>query len=206
MIDVKIRPENENDYLKVEEMVRDSFWNVYRPGAYEHFIVHNLREDESFLEELAHVIEDDGRIIGHINYSKGKISYEKISIQAVMLGPIAIDRDYQNRGLGSKLINHTLEIAQKDGIPFVLVVGDENYYSRFGFECASRYHLYLEGTDISQENPFFMIRIFDESEVNGQFGIFRNPDVFDVDEMEVDEFDRKFEFREKLVKEGQLGV
>ena len=203
---MKIRPENENDYLKVEEMVRDSFWNVYRPGAYEHFIVHNLREDESFLEELAHVIEDDGRIIGHINYSKGKISYEKISIQAVMLGPIAIDRDYQNRGLGSKLINHTLEIAQKDGIPFVLVVGDENYYSRFGFECASRYNLYLEGTDISQENPFFMIRIFDESEVNGQFGIFRNPDVFDVDEMEVDEFDTKFEFREKLVKEGQLGV
>lgn len=203
---MEIRPENENDYLKVEELVRDSFWNVYRPGAYEHFIVHNLRDDESFLADLAYVIEDDGRIIGHINYSKGKISYEKRSVPATILGPIAIDRDCQNQGLGSKLINHTLGIAQKEGIPFVLVVGDESYYSRFGFESASGYNIYLEGTDISQENPFFMIRIFDESEINGQLGIFHNPDVFDVDEMEVDEFDRKFEYREKLVKEGQLGV
>lgn len=203
---MKIRLENENDYREVEELVRDSFWNVYRPGAYEHFIVHNLRDDESFLSELAYVLEEDGRIIGHINYSKGKISYEKSSVPAVILGPIAIDSDCRNQGLGSKLINHTLGMAQKEGIPFVLVVGDENYYSRFGFECASGYNLYLEGTDIAQENPFFMIRIFDESEINGQLGIFHNPDVFDVDEREVDEFDRKFEYREKLVKEGQLGV
>ena len=62
-----IRLESENDYMEVEELVRDSFWNVYRPGAYEHFIVHNLRDDESFLENLAYVIEEDGNIVGHIN-------------------------------------------------------------------------------------------------------------------------------------------
>ena len=201
---MQIRQESGNDYLKVEELVRDSFWNVYRPGAYEHFIVHNLRNDESFLSNLAYVIEDDGNIIGHINYSIGKISYEKDIVSAVILGPIAIDRNYQNQGLGSKLVDHTLEIAQNDNIPYVFVVGDENYYSRFGFASASEYGLYLDGTDLSEENPFFMIKIFDADKLKKELGIFHIPKVFNVGEKDVDEFDKQFEFKEKLVREGQL--
>lgn len=203
---MKIRLENEGDYLEVENLVRDSFWNVYRPGAYEHFIVHNLRNDENFISKLAYVIEDCGIIVGHINYSVGKISYGNDTASGVILGPIAVDRNRQNQGLGSKLINYTLEIAQNDDIPFVFVVGDENYYSRFGFKSASKYNIYLEGTEISEENPFFMIRIFDESKLRKDLGIFHNPEVFNVDEKEVDEFDRQFEYKEKLIKEGQLGV
>ena len=120
------------------------------------------------------------------------------------MGPLSVHTDFQNRGLGSKLVNHTLEIAKDDDIPFVLVVGNEDYYSRFGFESASKYNLYLEGTDFAEENPFFMINVFDESKIRKDLGIFHNPEVFDVDEAEVDEFDRQFEYREKLVKEGQL--
>ena len=201
---MKIRLENEDDYIEVEKLVRDSFWNVYRPGAYEHFIVHNLRNDESFVSKLAYVIEDGGKIIGSINYSKGKIVYENETVPAVILGPIAIGKDCQNHGLGSKLINHTLDIAQKDNVPFILVVGDENYYSRFGFVSASKYCIYLDGTDLNEENPFFMIKVFDEGKIKDELGIFHNPDVFDVDENEVDEFDGKFEYREKLVLDSQL--
>lgn len=201
---MKIRPENEHDYAEVENLVRDSFWNVYRPGAFEHFIVHNLRNDESFLAKLAYVIEDDGKIVGHINYSKGRITYENGTVPAVILGPVAIDKDFQNQGLGSKLIDYTLKIAQKDNIPFILVVGDESYYSRFGFVSASKYDIYLDGTDLNEENPFFMINVFDEGKIENELGIFRNPDVFDVDENDVDEFDRKFEYREKLVLDTQL--
>lgn len=203
---MKIRLENEKDYLEVENLVRNSFWNVYRPGAYEHFIVHNLRDDKSFIAGLAYVMEDSDRIIGHINYSQGKICFENRCEPAVVLGPIAVDKDYQKQGLGSKLIDYTLGLAQNCGIPFVLVIGDENYYERFGFEAASKYNIFLNGTSPDEENPFFMIKIFDESEIKGDFGIFHNPDVFDVEEKDVDEFDRKFEFKEKLIKEGQLGV
>jgi hypothetical protein len=203
---MKIRLENENDYLEVENLVRNSFWNVYRPGAYEHFIVHNLRDDESFIGNLAYVIEDNDKIIGHINYSEGEIRYENDIEPAVILGPVAIDKDCQNKGLGSELINCTLKIAQDDGIPHVFVVGDENYYSRFGFQSASKYNLYLDGTDLSEENPFFMIKIFDEDKVKKDLGIFSIPEVFNVDEREVDEFDKQFEYKEKLIKEGQLGV
>ena len=200
-----IRLEQKDDYLNVENMVRNAFWNIYRPGAFEHHIVHKLRNHPSFIKDLAYVIEKDSKIIGHINYSNGIISYENAeSENAVVLGPIAIDENYQNQGYGSKLIEFTLTKAKDKGIPYVLVVGDENYYSRFGFVSASRYSIYLEGTDSNEECPFFMINVFDKSKVKR--GIFQNPDVFDVDENDVDEFDKQFEHKEKLINEGQLGV
>ena len=204
--DFEIRLERKSDYGKVENLVRNSFWNLYRPGAYEHFIVHELRNDDSFIKNLAFVIEKDSLIIGHINYSMGKLTCDNNVENAAVLGPVAIDINYQNQGFGSELIRHTLKIAEKDGIGYVFVIGDENYYSRFGFESASKYNIYLEGTDFDEENPFFMIKIFDRDKISLKQAIFKIPEVFNVNESEVDEFDKKFEYKEKLVQEGQLGV
>lgn len=204
---MNIRLETENDYFDVENMVRNSFWNIYRPGAFEHFIVHNLRDDERFVKDLAYVIEKDNKIIGHINYSKGKIICDDGNgIDALVLGPIAIDENYQNQGYGSELIEYTLELISEKEIPYVFVIGDENYYHRFGFESASRYNIFLEGTDESEECEFFMIKIFNDVEPDFTKATFQNPDVFDVDENDVEEFDRKFEYKEKKIQEGQLGV
>ena len=201
---MKIRLEEEDDYLEVEKMVRDSFWNIYRPGAFEHFIVHQLRDDESFIRNLAYVIEEDGKIIAYICYSTGYLQFENQREDAVVLGPVAIAKDYQNQGLGTKLIKFTLDLAED--YPYVFVIGDENYYRRFGFVSASEYNIYLDGTDLAEENPFFMIKVFDEDELSEELVIFHNPDVFNVNADEVDEFDRQFEYRKKLVLEGQLGV
>lgn len=204
--DMEIRLEEEKDYREVEKLNRNSFWNIYRPGAYEHFIVHNLRDDDSFIKELAYVIENDGKIIGNVNYSIGRIDYENSSADAVVLGPIAIDKKYQNQGLGFKLIENTLKLALGMNIPFVIVIGDENYYSRFGFVSASKHNIYLDGTELDEENPFFMIKVFNESKLSDEVGIFHNPNAFDVDENELEEFDKQFGYKEKLILEGQLGV
>ncbi|MBR3139261.1 MAG: GNAT family N-acetyltransferase [Methanobrevibacter sp.] len=197
---VNIRLEQERDYLEVENLVRNSFWNVYRPGAYEHFIVHNLRNDERFIKELAYVIEKDDKIIGHINYSKGKLNDK----ESLVLGPVCIDKNYQNRGYGSRLIEFTLKLIEKQNVGYVFIVGDENYYRRFGFESASKYNIFLDGTDTAEENPFFMIKVFDKNQIKFKKAIFSNPDVFNVDERDVDEFDKKFEFKEKKVLDTQL--
>ncbi len=201
---MKIRLEMETDYEGVENLVMDSFWNVYRPGAFKHYIVHQLRNDESFIPDLAYVIECSEQIVGHINYSLGIIDYGDEKVDAVVLCPISIHRNYQNQGLGSKLIGFTLDLARREGIPFVLVIGDENYYHRFGFELASKYNVFLDGTNTNEECLFFMIKIFDESSLKNKLGTFHNPCVFDVDESDVDEFDRQFEYREKLVLDTQL--
>ena len=218
--DGHIRLEKEKDYSKVENLVRDAFWNVYRPGAYEHYIVHKLREDSSFIKDLAYVIEKDDEIIGHINYTNGRLDLYKEnrygvdikvnegSGKATVLGPIAIDSKHQSHGYGSKIIRYTLNLAQKMNIPFVFVIGDEDYYHRFGFESASKYNFFLEGTDLDEENPFFMIKIFEKTfnDFDYDKGIFNNPKVFDVDEEVVDEFDEGFEYKEKKVLEGQLDI
>ena len=201
---MRIRLENESDYREVENLVRNSFWNVYRPGAFEHYIVHRLRNDESFIANLAYVIECDGKIVGHINYSRGFIDYGNEKADAVVLGPVAVDENCQNRGLGSRLISYTLELAGNEGIPFVFVIGDENYYRRFGFESASKHDLFLDGTDTDDECPFFMIKIFDDSDIGNKMGTFHNPDVFNVSEADVEEFDRQFEYKEKLALDTQL--
>lgn len=199
---MKIRLEEEKDYFEVEKMVRNSFWNIYRPGAFEHFIVHNLRQDECFI--TAYVIEDEGKIIGYISYSKGTLQCDGQTCDAVVLGPVAIAGNFQNQGLGTELIECTLDLVKN--YPYVFVIGDENYYSRFGFESASKYSIYMDGTDFEEENPFFMIMVNDESRLPEDLAVFSNPEVFDVNEDDVDEFDGQFEFKEKLVLEGQLGV
>lgn len=146
-------------------------------------------------------MEKDGQIIGHINYSLGSIDNE---MDIPVLGPVAIKKDYQNQGFGSKLIEYTLGMAENMDFPFVFVIGDENYYRRFGFESASKYNIYLDGTDESEECEFFMIKIFDESKLDSEKKIFYNPSVFDVSESEVDEFDRQFEYLKKEVLDTQL--
>ena len=78
------------------------------------------------------MVEKDNKIIGHINYSTGFIDYGGEKIDTVVLGPVSVDKKHQNQGVGSKLISFTLSLAENKKIPFVLVIGDENYYHRFG--------------------------------------------------------------------------
>ena len=70
MKSLTIRLETEKDYRAVENLTREAFWNVYKPGADEHYFVHKMRTHRDFLPELAFVLEKDGEIIGSIMYTK----------------------------------------------------------------------------------------------------------------------------------------
>ena len=66
MMDTKniiIRLEREEEYREVENMVRESFWNVYRPGCLEHYVLNQLRNDPAFVPQLDFVMEEDGQLI-----------------------------------------------------------------------------------------------------------------------------------------------
>ena len=60
--DYIIRLENNNEHREVENLVRESFWNVYRPGCMEHYVLHQLRNDPAFVPELDFVMEKDGKL------------------------------------------------------------------------------------------------------------------------------------------------
>ena len=69
-----IRNETPADYRAVENLTRESFWNVYRPGCTEHYVLHTFRSNPDFVPELDLVLEKEGRLIGHVMYSRSEIT------------------------------------------------------------------------------------------------------------------------------------
>lgn len=76
MENIIIRNETEKDYRAVEELTREAFWNVYKPGADEHYFVHTMRNHPDFIPGLDFVLEKDGEIIGNIMYTKAWLEDE----------------------------------------------------------------------------------------------------------------------------------
>ena len=112
MADFLIRPETPADYRAVEALTRDAFWNVYRPGCLEHYLVHRYRGREGFVPELDLVLEMDGRIVGHIMYVRATIHTDGGTLLPVMtFGPISIAPECQRRGLGKALLEDSLARA-----------------------------------------------------------------------------------------------
>ena len=133
--DYTIRLEKSEDYREVENLVRESFWNVYRPGCSEHYVIHVLRDDPAFVKELDFVMEQDGVLIGQnmfmrtvINADDGRV------IDVLTMGPIGITPELKRKGYGKKLLDCSLEKAAAMGFGAVLFEGNIGFYERYGWE------------------------------------------------------------------------
>ena len=200
-----IRLEEEKDYFETENLTREAFWNIYREGCFEHLIIHNLRKDKSFVKELDYCIEIDNKIIANIVYAKGKLKLENGNIREILIfGPVSVLPEYQKKGYGEKLINYTIEKAKELGFDAIVIMGNPNYYKKFGFESCSKYKIYYEGLDKNEEAPFFMIKILNDNNIENLKGIYSDPDCYKADEKELEEFDKKFPFKIKEKIEGQI--
>lgn len=190
---MKIRLEEEKDYFEVENLIREAFFNVYRPGCFEHLVVHKLRNDKVFLNTLDYVISEDNKIIANIVYAKGTLNSEDVLI----FGPVSVLPSYQKKGYGTKIINYTLNKAASMGYPFVLITGNPDYYKKFGFESASKYNIYYDGMAKSEEAPFFMIKVLNKDIIDKYHGIYKDPEIYNVTEEELKEFDKFFPKKKK---------
>lgn len=200
---MEIRLENENDYYEVENLTREAFWNVYRPGCFEHLVVHNLRKDKCFVKELDYVILENEKIIANIMYAKGNLKTDK-NKEILLLGPVSVLPEYQRIGYGEKIIRYSMLRAKELGYNEVVMLGNPEYYKKFGFEPASKYNIFYEGMDKNEEFPFFMICILNHEKFKLSGGIYSDPTCYKVDEKELTEFDKKFSSKIKLKKQGQL--
>ena len=97
--DYTVRLEKENDYRAVENLVRESFWNVYRPGCSEHYVIHILRNDPAFVKELDLVMEKDGKLIGQNMFMKTVIEADDgRTIPVLTMGPFGIIPELKRKG------------------------------------------------------------------------------------------------------------
>ena len=110
--DFTIRLERSEDLRAVENLIRESFWNVYRPGCSEHYVIHVLRDDPAFIKELDLVMEQDGRLIGQNMFMRTIIESDDGRVIPVLtMGPIGIMPELKRRGYGKALLDYSLEKA-----------------------------------------------------------------------------------------------
>ena len=140
MLPIELRPEGPADFRAVEELTRNAFWNHHAPGCDEHYLAHILRESSDFVPELDYVAVHDGKVVGNIMYTRAKIVLDRGGEREVLcFGPLAVDPAFQGRGVGGALIERTKTLARELGYKAILIFGDPEYYSRFGFVPAERY-------------------------------------------------------------------
>lgn len=200
-----IRKETPEDYREVENLVRESFWNVYRPGCLEHFVIHELRNDPAFVQELDFVMEAGGKIIGQNMFMHAVIAADDgRQIPIMTMGPICIANAFKRQGYGKKLLDYSLEQAKSLGCGALCFEGNIGFYGKSGFVYASekgiRYHGLPEGADAS----FFLCRELIPGYLDGITGEYAPPQGYFVDEAACQEFDKDFPPKEKLKLPGQL--
>ncbi len=202
---INIRSERKEEYREVENLVREAFWNVYRPGCWEHYVIHVLRDDPAFVKELDFVMERDGRLIGQNMFMRTVINGDDgRDIPVLTMGPIGIMPELKRKGLGKKLLDYSLERAAALGYGAVLFEGNIGFYGKSGFDYARRfgirYHDLPEGVDDS----FFLCRELIPGYLNGVTGVYQTPRGYYVEEADVEAFDKGFPHKEKQKLPGQI--
>ena len=154
-----IRLEKIEDYRAVENLIRESFWNVYRPGCSEHYVIHVLRNDPAFVKDLDFVMEKDGELIGQNMFMRTVIKADDgREIPVLTMGPICITPRLKRKGYGKKLLDYSLEKAAEAGFGAVLFEGNIDFYGKSGFDYASKFKIRYHDLPEDADSSFFLCR------------------------------------------------
>ena len=203
--DYIIRLEKQEDHRAVEHLVREAFWNVYRPGCSEHYVIHVLRDDPAFVKELDFVMEQDGRLIGQNMFMKTVIKADDGRIVDVLtMGPIGITPELKRQGYGKALLDYSLEQAAALGYGAVLFEGNIAFYGKSGFDYASRFGIRYHDLPEDADASFFLCKELIPGYLDGITGVYQTPQGYYVNDADVAEFDKAFPYKEKLKLPGQI--
>ena len=203
--DYIIRLERKDVQRQVESLVREAFWNVYRPGCLEHYVLNQLRNDEAFVKELDFVMEKDGELIGQNMFMRAVIKADDgRDIPIMTMGPICITPRLKRQGYGKILLDYSLEKARELGCGAVCFEGNIDFYSKCGFTYASEFGIRYHGLSEGEDASFFLCIELIDGYLDAVTGEYSTPKGYFVDEAEAEEFDKQFPYKEKLKLPGQI--
>ena len=208
---MNIRLEETQDYREVEDLTREAFWNVYRPGCTEHYVLNQYRTNPDFIPELDLVMIEHDMIIGHVMFSKAELVLEDGTQKASWtFGPISIHPDYKRKGYGLKLLQYALDKARDMGVGFICMEGNIEFYKHAGFDLASKLNIHYHAEPKDAEVPYFLaqelipgwLKLNGIAEATycppkGYFVADENPEAFEA-------YEATFPQKEKAFQEGQL--
>lgn len=200
-----IRPETEADFRAVENLVREAFWNVYRPGCLEHYVIHVLRDDPAFVKELDFVMELDGKLIGQNIFVKTRIDADDgRTVEVLTMGPIGIAPERKRQGYGKKLLDYSLEKTKTLGFGAVLFEGNIGFYGKSGFDYARNFGIRYHDLEEGEDDSFFLCKELIPGYLKDVTGVYQTPQGYYVDPDDAEAFDAGFPPKEKLKLPGQL--
>jgi predicted N-acetyltransferase YhbS len=195
MENIKLRNETPSDYRIVEDLTREAFWNHHVPGCNEHYLLHIMRDSDAFIRNLDYIAEINGKIVGSIVYTNSKIMGDNGECyEVITFGPLSVIPEYQRKGIGGMLVEHTIKLAKELGYRAILIYGDPSYYNRFGFIEAEKYNIRTSDNMYAvplQAIELYQCALFDCS------GRFFEDLVFEIDETAANEFDKSFPRKKK---------
>ena len=163
-----VRLEQKDDYREVENLTREAFWDVYRPGCSEHLVLHKLRNAKSFISDLDYVFVVDKKIIANIVYTKM----------------------FNEKG---EMLNRAKELGYKA----VLITGNDKFYNPLGFEGAYKYGVTLPGMSVEDKAEFFMAMELEKGYLSKHSGVYNFDSLFNVTDEELEKFELEFPKKEK---------
>ncbi|MFQ6862545.1 MAG: GNAT family N-acetyltransferase [Beduini sp.] len=198
---ITIRNEEEKDYSIVEEMTRKAFYNLYIPGCTEHYLVHIMRKHNDFIPELDFVLELDGKIIGNVMYTKAKLVDENGQEKEILtFGPLCIHPDYQRKGYGKKLLEHSFNKAVSLGYDVIVIFGSPSNYVSRGFKSCKKYNVCIEGGVFPSA---MMVKELKDNALDGRKWTYHDSPIMQIDEKEAQKFDDSLEKLEKKTLPSQ---
>ena len=200
-----IRQETPADYKATELMAMRSFWNKYWPGCTEHFLIRIIRESKDYIPEISRIAEADGKIVGAVYYTKAWIVDGDVKHEIATFGPLAVEPTLEGNDIGGALMRETIKLAKEAGIKAIALMGEPNYYPRFGFKRGAEY-----GITDAFGNTFDALMCLplcdDFSQVKGK--LIESPDFEKLeDEKRLEEINKEFPvYRKVKVQEGFMQI
>jgi predicted N-acetyltransferase YhbS len=183
------------DFLMTENITRETFWNLFKPGCDEHLVLHNLRKSNCYISSLDLVVLSENIIVGHIIVTIAKVvNTQNKEHKVLCVGPISVLPEFQKKGIGTKLLNETIAIANELGYSAMILFGHPDYYHRFGFVNAQNFGITTkEGMNFE---PFMVLELYPNALATVR-GKFYEDKVFQTKEEELIEFEKLFSKKEK---------
>ncbi len=202
---ISIRREEEKDYRETENLVREAFWNVYRPGCTEHFVLHCMRNNPAFVPELDLIMLLDGKEIGQVAYARAEVKLSDGGVLPVMtFGPIGILPEFKRRGYGKTLLDYSMQKAADTGAGALFITGNIDFYGKSGFVPAkTKGIVYLD----DPAADYFLVKELRSGFLSGKSGVYADLDLYfvaDKNSEAFEAFDRTFPEKQKLKLPGQL--